>query len=87
MQKYLDLIVGLDELLKAHLLLQVEAELLQSTEDTVLIRRLGALVLTAAICWPERGLAVCNAATWNFERRKVFNILCKCPSYPSATPR
>lgn len=54
MQKYLDLIVGLDKLLKAHLLLQVETKLLQSTEDAVLICRLSTMVLTTAICWPTR---------------------------------
>lgn len=53
-QEYLNLIVGLDELLKAHLLLQIEAKLLQPTEDAVVIRRLGTLVLGAAICWPGR---------------------------------
>lgn len=54
MQEYLNLIVGLDELLKAHLLLQIEAELLQPTEDAVVVRRLGTLVLRTAICWPGR---------------------------------
>lgn len=47
---HLYLIVGLNELLKAHLLLQVEAKFFQATEDAVMIRRLYALVLPAAIC-------------------------------------
>lgn len=46
----LNLIVGLDELLKAHLLLQGEAKLFQAAEDAVMIRCLHALVLSAAIC-------------------------------------
>lgn len=47
---YLYLIVGLNELLKAHLLFQIEAKFFQTTEDAVMIRRLCALVLPTAIC-------------------------------------
>lgn len=47
---YLNLTVGLNELLKAHLLLQVEAKFFQTTEDAVMIRCLYALVLSTAVC-------------------------------------
>lgn len=46
---YLNLIVGLNELLKAHLLLQVEAQLFQTTEDAVMMLDLSALLLSTAI--------------------------------------
>lgn len=47
---HLDFIVGLDTFFQAHLLLQVEAELFQATEDAVVIRCLGTLILPTAIC-------------------------------------
>lgn len=47
---YLNLIVGLNELLKTHLLLQVEPKLFQTAEDAVMMLRLSALLLSAAIC-------------------------------------
>lgn len=47
---HLDLIVGLDTFLQAHLLLQVEAEFFQATEDAVMIRCLHTLVLSTAVC-------------------------------------
>lgn len=47
---HLNLIVGLNEPLKAHLLLQVEAKFFQTTEDAVMMRSLHALVLSTAIC-------------------------------------
>lgn len=46
---HLNLIVRLDELLKAHLLLQVESKFLQTAEDAVMLRSLDALVLYTAI--------------------------------------
>lgn len=54
-RSHLDLIVGLDAFLQAHLLLQVEAELLQATEDAVVIRCLRTLVLHTAICGAGEG--------------------------------
>lgn len=47
---YLNLIVSLNELLKAHLLLQVEAKLFQPTEDAVMMLSLSTLVLSTTIC-------------------------------------
>lgn len=46
---HLNFIVGLNELLKAHLLLQVEAKLFQTTEDAVVMLSLSPLVLSTAI--------------------------------------
>lgn len=67
---YLYLIVGLDELLKAHLLLQIEAELLQTTEDAVVIRCLGTLLFPTAICWAGAGL---SRSQGNFSLCKTMN--------------
>lgn len=47
---YLNLIVGLNELLKTHLLLQFEPKLFQTAEDAVMMLHLSALLLSAAIC-------------------------------------
>lgn len=46
----LNLIVGLNKLLKAYLLLQAEAKFFQATEDAVGMLRFSALVLFTAIC-------------------------------------
>lgn len=48
--RYLYLVVGLDELLKAHLLLQIEAEFFQAAEDAVVVRGPSVLLLPAAVC-------------------------------------
>lgn len=47
---HLYLVISFYELLKAHLLLQVEAKLFQATEDAVMVHSLDALVLSTAIC-------------------------------------
>lgn len=65
---HLNLIVRLNELLKAHLLLQVEAKFFQTAEDTVMMRGLDALVLYTAIyrCSSDEG-AQCE---------KITSLLC-----------
>lgn len=51
---HLDLVVGLDAFVQAHLLLQVEAEFFQAAKDAVVVRCLSALVLAAAVCEGRR---------------------------------
>lgn len=46
---YLNLVVGFNELLKPHLLLQVEAKLFQAAEDAVVMVSLTPLVLSTPI--------------------------------------
>lgn len=46
---HLNFIVGLNKLLKAHLLLQVEAKLFQATEDAVMMLGLSHLFFSTAI--------------------------------------
>lgn len=81
---HLDLVVGLDTFFQAHLLLQVEAELFQATEDAVMIRCLGTLVLPTAICGAreDRRLVTLilmqkesmnDIKKWNWKNKRFFH--------------